>query len=359
VYALKAKECVALEAGLWKADLMWSLRKFCLQLIMGAFVCSAYADKKPPLPDAAAVFRRAVEGSDIWSAGPIRMKLNVKLLQVKAGEIDAAYEKTWISAKQWRSQFTSEGFNEITVGGDGEVWNWSDSPEKPLRVHQFERALAALSQAPLNAVLKYTARAVPLKDQKKKLICVVVDDKQRSLVEDCVDPDTGLLTQARDIQADLIFEYSDYKPFKGKQFPTTIGVIEGSRRPVAVAKVVGFEETPTVPASLFEPPATAISYKACSESLGFPLGVSGGKLVKQVNPIPRLPRSNRPIIYYSTTVFGIVGRDGNLHSLVMVSSGNNLAGDEILQAVRQWRYEPFTVCGNPMEVPTAITVNLN
>jgi hypothetical protein len=339
-------------------DFVHGFREVCALLTLLSLIGTASADKKSSLPDADAAFRQAVEASDIWSAAPIRMKLHIKIVQVKAGEIDADYEETWISARQWRSQFSSQGFNESSVGGDGQVWVSSDVPEKPLRVREFERALNALSQTVVNEKLKYTATVVPMKDKSKKLTCVVVDDKQRSLVEDCIDPDTGLLMQVRDIAAGLVFEYSDYKQLKGKHFPTTIGVIEGSR-PVAVAQLVGFEEAPTASASFFEPPADAQSYKGCPEALRFPLGASGGKLVKQVNPVSHLPRSGRPIIHFSTTVFGVIGRDGDLHSAVLASTDKNIPGDEILQAIRQWHYEPFTVCGNPVEMPVAITVNLN
>ncbi len=337
---------------------MCCLRPFSALLALLALAPVVSAEKKLPSPEATAVFRQAFESSDIRSAAPFRMRLHVKLMQVPVGETDADYEETWISAKQWRSQFSSQGFNQVSVGGDGQVWVSADSPEKPLRVSEFERALAALSQATVSKDLKYAARAVPMSNQKKKLTCVFVEDKVRSLVQDCVDPDTGLLLQVRDIQADLVFEYSDFKLLKGKQFPTTIGVIEGSRA-VAVAQLMELEENPKPPAGFFEPPAAAQSFKSCPEALGFPLGASGGKLVKQVNPTYRLSTNERPIIHFSTTVFGVIGRDGNLHSAVLASSDKNIAGDEILQAIRQWHYEPFTVCGNPVEVPTAIVVNLN
>src|ERR1700751_6212581 len=196
------------------------------------------------------------------------------------------------------------------------------------------------------------------KDNRTKLICTQVDDKQRSLVQDCVDPDTGLMLQVSDLAADWVYPYPDYKPFAGKQFPRTIGVIEGSRA-VAIAEVIELEALPSAELQRFEPPIGVESYKACPQALGVPLGATGGKLVKHVDPRLKFPPQGRPIIYYSATVYAVVGRDGILHAPVLRSGNSHLGGDEIVEAVRQWRYEPFVVCGNPVEMPTSISVNLN
>lgn len=332
------------------------MRVRCWFLTLMALASTATGYKKTE-HDAAAVIRNAVEASDIWSTGSVRLKLHVKFMEVKAGEIDSEYEKIWISPKQWRSQFTSAEFNETSIGGDGQVWQSSTAQEKPLRVHEFERALAALSQTVVGEV-KYAVREVPRKDNRTKLICAQVDDKQRSLVQDCVDPDTGLMLQVSELAADWVYIYSDYKPFAGKQFPRTIGVIEGSRA-VAIAEVVELEVLPSAELQLFQPPTGVESYKTCPQALGFPLGASGGKLVKHVVPRLMFPPQARPIIHYSATVYAIVGRDGILHTPVLKSGDSHLSGDEIVEAVRKWRYEPFLVCGNPVEMPTSITVNLN
>lgn len=335
---------------------MCQLGKFAIILLaLAAVMPSAMAGEKSAV-DPAGLVRYAIDASDIWSTGAVRLRVHVKFMQVKAGEIDADYEKIWISPKQWRAQFSSPDFNEVSVGGDGRVWEFP-SPEKPLRVREFERALAALSQTVVGEGLKYTSHKVALKERKDKATCVQVDDSRRSLVHDCFDPNTGLLLQVSDLAADWIYTYADYQSFAGEQFPHTIGVLEGIT-PVASLQVVSLETAASPDPKLFTPPPGAVMYNACPEALGFPLGVKGGKLVKRADPVFPLHQPGRPIIYYSITVFGVVGRDGNLQNLVAQSS-NKPTSDATLVALRQWQFEPFTLCGNPVEVPTSITVNLN
>ena len=51
----------------------------------------------------------------------------------------------------------------------------------------------------------------------------------------------------------------------------------------------------------------------------------------------------------------IIGRDGTIASLQVVS-GHALLAPAAIDAVRQWRYRPYTLNGEPVEVETLITV---
>lgn len=325
-----------------------------LFFVLFAALAPAFAGGKP-VKDPATVIRSAVEASDIWSTGTVRLRVRVKFLQVQAGMIDAEYEKVWISPKRWRAQLSSLEFNEVSVGGDGRVWYSASAPDKPLRVREFGRALAALSQTVVGQGLRYTWHERRLTGQKSKVNCVEVSDRERLLVQDCVDPDTGLLLLAADFAATWVYTYSDYRPFAGKLFPHTILAFEG-RTLVVAAQVIDLDTASAADPTLFEAPPGAEVYNACPEALGFPLGAKPGRLVKQVNPIPPHLLPSHNILSNDVIISGVIGRDGNLHNLVAFGS-NSLTKDAALEAVRQWRYEPFTVCGNPVEMPTSFTVN--
>jgi len=51
----------------------------------------------------------------------------------------------------------------------------------------------------------------------------------------------------------------------------------------------------------------------------------------------------------------IIGRDGAILSLQLVS-GHPLLAPAAIDAVRQWRYRPYTLNGEPAEVETMVTV---
>jgi periplasmic protein TonB len=52
----------------------------------------------------------------------------------------------------------------------------------------------------------------------------------------------------------------------------------------------------------------------------------------------------------------IIARDGTIQSLNVIS-GHPLLASAALDAVRQWRYRPYLLNGEAVEVETFITVN--
>ncbi len=60
----------------------------------------------------------------------------------------------------------------------------------------------------------------------------------------------------------------------------------------------------------------------------------------------------------SVVLHAIIGKDGHIESLVVVS-GNELLAAAALDAVKTWTYRPYMLNGEPTEVDTTITVNFN
>jgi len=51
----------------------------------------------------------------------------------------------------------------------------------------------------------------------------------------------------------------------------------------------------------------------------------------------------------------IIGKDGSPHDIKLIS-GDSLLVDAAIEAVRQWRYAPATLNGNPVEIDFTIDV---
>src|SRR5262245_45512437 len=82
--------------------------------------------------------------------------------------------------------------------------------------------------------------------------------------------------------------------------------------------------------------------------------VQAGKLVNRVQPqYPPLARQTR--ISGTVRLHAIISKDGSVQSL-SVESGHPLLVQAALDAVRQWRYQPTTLNGEPVEVDTTIDV---
>ena len=83
-------------------------------------------------------------------------------------------------------------------------------------------------------------------------------------------------------------------------------------------------------------------------------GVQMAKLVKKVIPeYPPLARSAR--ISGVVHLIGIIGRDGTIRNLQLVS-GHPLLARAALEAVQQWVYQPTLLSGEPVEVIAPIDV---
>ncbi len=84
-------------------------------------------------------------------------------------------------------------------------------------------------------------------------------------------------------------------------------------------------------------------------------GVSQGYLLRQIQPVyPQIARAAR--VEGPVVLTAIIGRDGAIENLRAVS-GPPLLVSAAIDAVRQWRYRPYLLNGQPVEVETQITVN--
>ena len=83
-------------------------------------------------------------------------------------------------------------------------------------------------------------------------------------------------------------------------------------------------------------------------------GVTRGLLVHQVKPrYPALARQAR--IQGSVVLKAVIARDGSIQNLQLVS-GHPLLTTAAINAVKEWRYKPYLLNGQPVEVETDITV---
>jgi periplasmic protein TonB len=83
-------------------------------------------------------------------------------------------------------------------------------------------------------------------------------------------------------------------------------------------------------------------------------GVSQGLLVRKVNPnYPPLARQAR--IQGQVVLQAEISKDGSIENLRLVS-GHPMLAPAAIEAVKQWKYKPYFLNGEPVEVETQITV---
>ena len=84
-------------------------------------------------------------------------------------------------------------------------------------------------------------------------------------------------------------------------------------------------------------------------------GVTSGLLVRKVNPVyPPLARQAR--ISGTVVLRAVISKDGSIENLSLVS-GHPMLAPAAIDAVKQWKYKPYLLNGEPVEVETQVQVN--
>ena len=86
-------------------------------------------------------------------------------------------------------------------------------------------------------------------------------------------------------------------------------------------------------------------------------GVVQGNAISQPKPLyPQMARMAR--VQGAVVLQAVISKSGAIENLRVVS-GHPMLQQSALDAVRQWRYRPYLLNGEPVEVETQITVNFN
>jgi protein TonB len=85
-------------------------------------------------------------------------------------------------------------------------------------------------------------------------------------------------------------------------------------------------------------------------------GVTQGLLVRKVEPTyPHMAKIAR--VQGAVLLAALIGKDGTIQNLHVVQTASPLLNQAALDAVKQWKYKPYILNGEPVEVDTNITVN--
>ncbi len=84
-------------------------------------------------------------------------------------------------------------------------------------------------------------------------------------------------------------------------------------------------------------------------------GVVSGLLLRKVNPVyPPLARQAR--IQGVVILQAQISKEGNIQNLQLIS-GHPMLAPAAIEAVKQWKYKPYLLNGEPVEVETQVQVN--
>ena len=142
----------------------------------------------------------------------------------------------------------------------------------------------------------------------------------------------------------------------GKPAQATVSAVPASSAPKKTATMEPEPPAPIAPAQGENLAALHFPGTSVQPSLAPKLstGTSGGKLIRRVEPIyPDAAKVRR--IQGEVVLSAHIGADGIVKGVRAVK-GNPVLLGAATQAVKQWRYQPMTLNGTPIEMETTITV---
>lgn len=131
--------------------------------------------------------------------------------------------------------------------------------------------------------------------------------------------------------------------------PSSVGVMGGVAGGVPGGQMGG------VIGGIISSAPVAVPKVATPQKIRVSQGVSEGLLVRKVSPsYPPLAKQAR--IQGSVVLQATIGKDGSIQNLRVVS-GHPMLTQSAIDAVKQWKYRPYLLNGEAVEVETTVQVN--
>jgi TonB family protein len=117
----------------------------------------------------------------------------------------------------------------------------------------------------------------------------------------------------------------------------------------------GGQTSPAPPADAVVPFQPANQDSARPTRIRVSAAVMQARIVRQVQPV--YPQVDKITAQGPVVLNAVIGKDGSVQSAKVVSGVSPLLNQAALDAVTQWKYQPYLVHGQPLEVDTTISVN--
>lgn len=105
-------------------------------------------------------------------------------------------------------------------------------------------------------------------------------------------------------------------------------------------------------------PASTVAPSENSRSVKVASGIMAGQVIYRKNPVyPADAKKNKNTLDGPVVLRAIIGKDGTVQDIQILKSLRPDYDQSALDAVKDWRYKPYLLNGEPTAVETTITVN--
>jgi TonB family protein len=297
---------------------------------------------------------QAVAKTNIFELPAFQMKASVQVHYQGEG----SYQLLWNGPNQWREEIRLPGYTEVQVGGKGTVWIQRSTDFLPLRIYDLHAALgfgSGVSGSGSGPTGSLVQSSLTQKDKIKKIherkkhgemqTCIEYEDEVERSSEVCVNESTNTLVRGSS-SFNSSYVGKDLQPVGGgKVYPRFLSFVENGTT-VAKANISEFTTSDQFPPNSFTPPAGVSPQAGCMNPTPF-------RLLKKVTPqYPKSARESRTQGLVAIDAW--IGLDGIPRIGKVVEQVSPDLEQSSISAVKEWRYEPATCNGKPVEVQTVL-----
>jgi TonB family protein len=341
----------------------------CLAVSTSAFsqTTPSAAPATPELPkDPREVFAMAAPFYDYNAADlkPWHLHATYQLYDEKGNPTEqGTYEYWWVSPQMSRSSWSRPGATHTDWHtGDGKH-AYEDTGE---RLNFFEYKLQSMILSPLPSAAeidrkgnRLDRRMVSVQSGKIPCIMIIPELSEGTLAETvplgmfptyCFDSKLPVLRMSNSLGT-LAMEFNKIVKVQNHFLPEDILFLEGTRKILSatIDKITKLD--PGEPALT---PSVGV-HVAKQDKAVLAAGISTGMLIKKVVPV--YPEdAQRARISGRVILKALIGRDGRIHDLQVISAPLPSLAGSALWAVSRWEYTPYLLNGEPVEVETTINV---
>ncbi|HEX9198826.1 MAG TPA: energy transducer TonB [Acidobacteriaceae bacterium] len=333
--------------------------------LAGAMMFCAFTPAgKAVAQDAAALAARlhataAANSIDTPGLLPWHLKMDVQLFDAKGKPIEqGSVEEWWASPELRRVTYTMPSYTVTQLHNkDGLFVTKSQVYEPAILDDLLEQVVH-----PMPHESEIDDSKPDLRKEKfgnVALDCVMLDQPLKNVAYPplglfptfCLDPGKDSLRISTELGS-LMFVRNRMGTFQGRSVAVDLAG-ESDGRKVMSAHVTALASMQIADAD-FTPGADMESVTAGAVRVGS--GTMAGKILTQVQPVyPQIAKDNR--VSGVVVMHAIIGRDGRIEMLHLVSTPDPNLAIAAIAAVRKWTYKPYTLNGVPTEVETTINVN--
>jgi len=286
-------------------------------------------------------------------AKPWHIKATFQLFDEQGAVTDeGTYEEFWASAFRFKRTFTGKAFSQTAYGSKKGVLLTGAQEEPDILLVARNNLVHPL---PDDVIIEHTGYTTkPLDSGSVKLLCVIPSAAAPGAPADnsayCLNTDDPMLrVAARPSTSDQTF-HNRHLRVEDRAIAGEMKIMHNGKVTVTLHLETATVLDPSDEA-VFTPPPGAVP-----EALRITVSDAVSQGMLQYKVTPEYPSAAR-----NAHVEGVVTLQGTISKNGAIRSLKALAGPEILQgaamqAVQQWRYRPYLLNGQPVEVQTTINV---